>query len=82
MEVALRAVIVFGVCFATHSSILFFDCVTYILCVTTLRLYLMRFSQIICTAWNAAGEPNLALLIATVVSVYDVMTLLTAVLEH
>ena len=42
----------------------------------------MRFSQIICTARNAAGEPNLALLIATVVSVYDVMTVLTAVLEH
>lgn len=55
---------------------------TDILCVTTLRLYLMRFSQIICTARNAAGEPNLALLIATVVSVYDVMTVLTAVLEH
>ena len=59
-----------------------FDPVTYILCVTTLRLYLMRFSQIICTARNAAGEPNLAVLIATGVSVYNMMTAFTAVLEH
>jgi hypothetical protein len=37
----------------------------------------MRFSQIICTAWNAAGEPKLA-----VVSVYSVTTVFTAMLEN
>ena len=54
---------------------------TRILYVTTLRLYLMRFTQIICSAWNAAGEPKLAVLVATLLSVYNVTTAFTAVLE-
>jgi hypothetical protein len=41
----------------------------------------MRFSQIICTARNAAREPKLAVLIATVLSVYNVTAAFTAVLE-
>lgn len=55
---------------------------TYIVDVTTLRLYLMRFSQIICTARNAAGESKLAVSIDTVVPVYSETTAFTAVLEH
>jgi hypothetical protein len=42
----------------------------------------MRFSQIICAARNAAGEPKRAVLIDTMVSVYNVTTAFTAVLEH
>jgi len=41
----------------------------------------MRFTQIICSAWNAAGEPKLAVLVATLLSVYNVTTAFTAVLE-
>jgi hypothetical protein len=41
----------------------------------------MRFTQIICSAWNAAGEPKLAVLVATMLSVYNVTTAFTAVLE-
>lgn len=78
---AVRAIIVFGVRFATRSNTLF-DRVTYILHVTTLRLYLMRFFQIICTVRNAAGEPKLAVLFATVASVYNVTTAFTVVPEH
>ena len=44
--------------------------------------HVMRFSPVICTARNSAGEPKLAVLIATVVSIYNVMTACTAVLEH
>jgi hypothetical protein len=42
----------------------------------------MRFTQIICTARNAAGEPKLAVLVATVLSVYNVTTEFTAVLSN